>query len=85
MDKWMHSGIFIVPPSRSAMITSNWSRHIQILLFIFMKPVQKYHHFYLQFFFSNTIVFFVTLILIRLFIYLFYKGFCGSSGLYHQW
>lgn len=24
MDKWMHSGIFIVPPSRSAIITSNW-------------------------------------------------------------
>lgn len=23
-DKWMHSGIFIVPPSRSAMMTSNW-------------------------------------------------------------
>lgn len=23
-DKWMHSGIFIVPPSKSAIITSNW-------------------------------------------------------------
>lgn len=22
-DRWIHSGIFIVPPSRSAMITSN--------------------------------------------------------------